>query len=89
MNEQLYWRGTAVSFRPGETLAAALRQAGIEDLGPAVGGLQLRYFCGIGACQSCLVSVNGGSPVEACLTPARAAMQLDFATPVAKGLSHD
>ena len=89
MIEHLHWRDTVVSFRPGETLAAALRQAGIDDLGPATGGLQLRYFCGIGACQSCLVSVNGGSPVEACLTPARAGMQLDFATPVARGLSHD
>jgi hypothetical protein len=31
-------------------------------LAPRLRGLQLRYFCGIGACQACLVSVNGGSP---------------------------
>lgn len=89
MSESLDWRGTAVSFRPGETIAAALRQAGVDDFGPATGGLRLRYFCGIGACQGCLVSVNGGCPVEACLTPARAGMTLDFATPLAKGLRHD
>ena len=89
MTEQLHWCGTAVSFRPGETIAAALRQSGIEDFVPAIGGLRLRYFCGIGTCQACLVSVNGGSPVEACLTPARAGMQLDVATPFAKVMNHD
>ena len=50
MRDQLHWRGTAVSFRPGETIAAALRHSGIHDFGPAIGGLRLRYFCGIGAC---------------------------------------
>ena len=36
---------------------------------------------GIGACQACLVSVNGAAPVEACLTPARAGVQLTLAAP--------
>jgi aerobic-type carbon monoxide dehydrogenase small subunit (CoxS/CutS family) len=44
-----------------------------------MGQLRGRYFCGIGACQTCLVSVNGAAPVEACLTPARAGVQLTLA----------
>lgn len=89
MSDRFDWRGTPIAFRPGETLAAALRRAGVQDFGPAMGGLRLRYFCGIGACQACLVSVNGASPVEACLTPARAGMSLDFATPFAQVTPHD
>lgn len=89
MNEYFDWRGAAIPFHPGETLAAALRRAGVDDFGATVGGLQHRYFCGIGACQACLVSVNGASPVEACLTPARAGMRLDHAAPFCGVLHHD
>lgn len=71
-----YWGDLRVPFHPGETLAAALQRQAVTDLGPGVGGLPGRYFCGIGTCQACLVSVNGASPVEACLTLAQAAMQL-------------
>ncbi|OZI25810.1 hypothetical protein CAL26_00110 [Bordetella genomosp. 9] len=66
-----HWNETAIPFRPGETVALALRRAGIEAFGPAAGGQQARYFCGIGQCQACLVSIDGGAAVEACLTPAR------------------
>ena len=69
----LYWHLQAVPFQPGETIAAALLRAGIVRLGDAAGGMQGRYFCGIG---NCLVSVDGASAVEACLTPAQAGMRL-------------
>ncbi|MDD2881244.1 MAG: 2Fe-2S iron-sulfur cluster-binding protein [Rhodoferax sp.] len=72
----LYWDTFAVVFRPGETIAAALQRQGVADLGAGVGGLPGRYFCGIGTCQACLVSVNGASPVEACLTLAQDGMRL-------------
>jgi len=72
----LYWDTVAILFRPGETIAAALQRHGLTDFGESVGGLRGRYFCGIGTCQACLVSVNGASPVEACLTPAQHGMQL-------------
>lgn len=64
------WRGVAVPFHAGESVAAALARVGVRDLGSDGAGARLRYFCGIGACQNCLVSV-GGSVVESCLTPAR------------------
>jgi predicted molibdopterin-dependent oxidoreductase YjgC len=64
------WRGAAIPFHPGESVASALMRAGVHRLGEDGAGCRLRYFCGIGACQNCLVSV-GGAIVEACLTPAR------------------
>lgn len=77
----IFWCAEPVPFRAGETIAAALQRAGLTDLGPAVAGLHGRYFCGIGTCQACLVSVNGASPVEACLTLAQDGMQLSPALP--------
>lgn len=81
VNGTFLWAGDPVVFRHGETFAAALRRAGIDDLGPATGQLRLRYFCGIGACQACLVSVDGASPVEACLTPAKVGAHVSPAMP--------
>lgn len=72
----LYWNQLPVPFHPGETIAAVLSRGGIRQWGEAVGGLQARYFCGIGNCQACLVCVDGASPVEACLTPAQDGMRL-------------
>ncbi len=88
MNPSFHWLDTPVAFRPGETIAAALRRAGVQDLGLAAGGLRARYFCGIGACQSCLVSVDGASPVEACLTPAQDGMRVSQASPVVENIYH-
>ncbi len=76
MKQVFYWRTIPISFIRGETYAAALLRGNVLDMGPAAGGMRARYFCGIGACQSCLVSVNGQSPVEACLTTAKEQAQL-------------
>lgn len=89
MNGTLYWMGKALPFRDGETIAAALRRSGIVDLGPAVGELRGRYFCGIGSCQACLVAVDGDGAVEACLTPAREGMRLSVASPSTEALCHE
>jgi predicted molibdopterin-dependent oxidoreductase YjgC len=70
------WRGAAISFRAGESVASALMRAGVPDLGADGAGARLRYFCGIGACQGCLVSIDG-SIAESCLTPAREGLKVD------------
>jgi aerobic-type carbon monoxide dehydrogenase small subunit (CoxS/CutS family) len=53
------FEGRAIEAREGETIAAALIRAG------EAGG----YFCGIGVCFGCLVTVNGSRAARACLTP--------------------
>lgn len=80
-----HWGARPVAFRPGESLAAALAAAGITGYGPDALGGETRYFCGIGACQGCLVRLNGRM-VEACLTPAQPGLQV---TPVMNGGASD
>lgn len=70
------WMGTRISFRAGESVAAALDAAGIRTFGPDALGQETRYFCGIGACQCCLVRIDGVAR-EACITPAKAGMQVE------------
>jgi hypothetical protein len=84
-DDSFLWCGRAVAFRAGETVAAALRRAGVRDLGPAGGPVRGRVFCGIGACQACLVAEDGGPAFEACLTPARAGLVLVPATVAGDG----
>lgn len=77
MIEQTFnWRGHAIPFRTGESLAAALEAAGIVSFGSGPLGEETRYFCGIGACQNCLLRVDGLIR-EACITSARAGMEVE------------
>ena len=69
------WMGHKVSFREGESFAAALDAAGIRTFGSDTVGNLARYFCGIGACQSCVIRVDGVIR-EACITPARTGAQV-------------
>jgi predicted molibdopterin-dependent oxidoreductase YjgC len=68
--------GATIPCTPGETIAAALDRAGIRILGAGHGDCAGRYFCGIGACQACIVSVEG-TRMEACLTPACAGLRVE------------
>lgn len=71
------WCDRVIEFGKGETVAAALLRAGIRELGqPMAGPARGRVFCGIGACQACLVRSRDGVILEACITPARAGMAL-------------
>lgn len=63
------WNGAPVFFNEGETLAAALLRARADRAETDGAHPAFRYFCGIGACQSCVVLCNGRL-VEACVTPA-------------------
>jgi aerobic-type carbon monoxide dehydrogenase small subunit (CoxS/CutS family) len=76
MTSHFFWNGDPVAFQPGETIAAALLRAGLADLGQPSNVPGGRVFCGIGACQACVVAVMGAAPVEACLTPAREGLRL-------------
>lgn len=68
----IYWRDQPVDCSPGETIAYALLQAGLLDqgFGKSCTGQVYGLFCGIGACQGCLVEVDGRGVVEACMTMA-------------------
>ena len=68
MSGSFYWNGHKVRIREGESLAYALLKQGHSGLGFSKTGRRYGLFCGVGACQGCLVAVDGRGVVEACLT---------------------
>lgn len=68
---------TAVSFRPGQTIGAALVAAGtLSWRTTRVAGAPRGLFCGIGICFDCLVTVDGHPNQRACLVLAERGMQV-------------
>lgn len=70
------WMDRAIPFLEGESIASALDAAGVVTFGPGLPPAESRFFCGIGACQGCIVRVNGEIR-EACLTPASARLEVE------------
>ena len=64
----MYWRDRKIPFRRGESLAYTLFRETAAGCGTSAAGQTYGLFCGIGACQGCLVDVEGRGVVEACLT---------------------
>jgi len=70
--------GADVTAFEGESIAAALAAAGhpftrwTDRTGEARG-----YFCGMGVCQDCLITVDGRPNVRACVTPVRDGMRVE------------
>src|SRR5262245_22433282 len=70
--------GGAVAAFEGESIAAALAAAGhrltrwTERTGEPRG-----YFCGMGVCQDCLITVDGRPNVRACMTPVRDRLRVE------------
>ncbi len=55
----------------GDTIAAVLvRDGRVSWRRSRIGDRPRGLFCGIGACQDCLVTVDGVRGVRACLAPA-------------------
>jgi aerobic-type carbon monoxide dehydrogenase small subunit (CoxS/CutS family) len=64
--------GVEVSAYAGDTVAAVLLRGGRVSWRRTRAGERPRgLFCGIGACQDCLVEVDGVSGVRACLAPVK------------------
>ena len=66
--------GSPVTACPGQSLAAALTGAGYRRLGESAEGTARGMFCGMGLCQSCLVTVDGTPDRRACMTTATEGM---------------
>jgi D-hydroxyproline dehydrogenase subunit alpha len=59
--------GRAIEARVGMTLAAALAAAGITAFRRTRRGAPRGLFCGMGACQDCLVEIDGEANQRACM----------------------
>lgn len=63
--------GEPIPARPGQTVGAALTEAGIRSWRETrKNGRPRGLFCGIGVCYDCLLTINGQSNQRACLAPA-------------------
>jgi predicted molibdopterin-dependent oxidoreductase YjgC len=71
--------GQEVEAYEGETVAAALLAADQVVLRRTVRRDEPRgFFCGMGVCFDCLVSIDGRPNQQACLTPVIDGMQVEL-----------
>lgn len=71
----LTFEGRAITFRPGDSLAAALLAAGIGALRQSpVDASPRAPYCMMGVCFECLVEIDGRQNQQACLTLAEDGM---------------
>lgn len=68
--------GQSIPLRPGQSLAAALTEAGLRSFRQTAKGASRGIFCGMGVCQDCLVTVNGVPNRRACMTAAVAGQDI-------------
>jgi sarcosine oxidase subunit alpha len=68
--------GEWVEAYAGESVAAILIACGKRVFHHAEDGSKSGYFCGIGRCFSCLVTIDGLSGQRACVTPVRPGMTI-------------
>ena len=65
--------GRPVPFEEGQTIGAALWADGVRSWRTTrLAGRPRGFFCGIGVCFDCLLTVDGRPDERACVTPARA-----------------
>lgn len=62
--------GAPINFGQGQSVAAALTEAGHRALRHTAKGASRGMFCGMGVCQDCLVTIDGIPNQRACMTPA-------------------
>ncbi len=74
---QFEFEGQTVRGRPGQSVAAALWASGITQLRRTSEDAAPRgYFCGMGICFDCLVTIDGRRNCQACLVPVADGMQV-------------
>ncbi|MCM8768631.1 MAG: (2Fe-2S)-binding protein [Candidatus Omnitrophica bacterium] len=67
--------GRKVEAYEGEPIAAALWAAGIKKFRYTRKEKQPRgYFCGLGRCTDCVMTVDGVANVRTCITPVKGGM---------------
>lgn len=70
--------GRRLEGHEGESIAAALHAAGVRTLRHSIKLSRPRgFFCAIGRCSSCLMTVDGVPNVMTCITPLRAGMKVE------------
>lgn len=71
-----HFEGQEIIAQEGQSLAAALTQAGHRAFRQTAKDAQRGLFCGMGVCQDCLVSIDGTPNQRACMSPVREGMNV-------------
>jgi predicted molibdopterin-dependent oxidoreductase YjgC len=78
--------GAEVTAYDGDSVAAVLMREGRVSWRRTRDGDRPRgLFCGIGACQDCLVTVDGVGGVRACVAPVRSGTSITTGGGAARG----
>lgn len=73
------FNGENVVGYEGETIAAALHAAGVKVLGKSLFLHRPRgFYCAIGNCSSCMMTVNGVANVKTCVTDLEEGMVVEI-----------
>lgn len=81
---RLFVNSREVDAYQGETVLAALVAAGLKTLGKSLHRHEARgFFCGMGVCYECLVTINGRPNQRACMTEVKNDMEIDLDDPEA------
>lgn len=74
--------GRVMEGRRGDTIASALHANGVKELTRSQRHHRPRgFFCAIGKCSSCLMTVNGQANVRTCTTLLEEGMDVRTQTP--------
>ncbi|MEM8662513.1 MAG: FAD-dependent oxidoreductase [Pseudomonadota bacterium] len=73
---EFLFEGRRITARPGQSLAAALTEAGERSFRTTAQGAERSVFCGMGVCQDCLVTVDGAPNQRACMRQAVSGMDV-------------
>ena len=80
---EFLFEGRPVKAYEGESVAAALVASGVTTLAWSYKRSRPRgFFCGIGKCSSCLMTVDGVPNVRTCITPVRSGMNVERQKPM-------
>jgi predicted molibdopterin-dependent oxidoreductase YjgC len=74
----IWFDGTKLSAREGDSIAAALLAHGIHTTrATPASGTPRGPYCMMGACFECLAVVDGTQNTQTCLTPVRDGMRIE------------
>ncbi|NWA03608.1 cyanide-forming glycine dehydrogenase subunit HcnA [Pseudomonas gingeri] len=73
----LHLNGRSVAAAEGETVLSVLQSVGLRQVSRNDHGQLAGAFCGMGVCQSCLVSIDGRLKRRACQTLVRPGMRIE------------
>lgn len=75
--QELFFEGQPLQFSAGDTVAGVLLSHGINEFRKTpLSGSSRGPWCLMGVCFECLVSIDGNENQRACMTAARAGMQV-------------